>query len=74
MPHSPGKVTQFIHYPLVGDSPPDVHAVISGLLERGFIGQLRLHFDGSHTQVRGGEIVVKKNSLAEPLTDGPPVG
>lgn len=71
------KVTQFTHYHLDENTPIDVGAVIQAMLERGFIGQFRIHFNGSHTEVGGGEIVVKKNDSVkhsgEPLTNGPSI-
>lgn len=68
------KTTQWIHHHLDGDRPLDVAAMVNALLGEGFIGQLRIHFDGSHARVGRGEIVVKQSISTEPLTNSPSTG
>ena len=65
------KVTKWIHYHLDGNCPLNITAVVDALLDEGFVGQLRIHFDGSHILVRKGEIVFRENRLVKPLTNGP---
>ena len=73
------KKTKWTHHHLDTDNKPlDVAVLVTDLLKMGFIGQMRIHFNGSHAKVGGGEIVVRQSGSEEPsekfLTDGPPIG